>query len=241
MAQLVLTQTEPRTAAGIGDIRTEDIHDLLGAVRRYLPDEDLAPIESAYRFAALAHAGQLRRSGQPYLSHPYAVARILTQYSVDVETLVGALLHDTVEDSATTLDDIEAAFGASVRRLVDGVTKVDRIRLRSSEEAQAESLHKMMLATARDVRVLIIKLGDRLHNMRTIDALDQERRTRIATDSLRVFAPLAARIGMHEMREELEDLAFKVLNPKARDAIMRRFVQLKARAGSGYAAHRRGD
>ena len=229
---------------------------LLDTVREYNPAADCDRLVRAYRFMAAVHANQRRRSGDPYASHPLSVAVILAEYRVDVDTLAGALLHDTVEDSAdVTFAGLEAEFGPDVAALVDGVTRVDKVMSRSAarqnrdpeaaagpaapgaegwqrEEVQAETLHKIMVSLARDLRVLLIKLADRLHNMRTIDALPIERRRRIANETLAVYAPLAARVGMQEMCEEFEDLAFGVLNPRARRAILRRFASLKRRYGS---------
>ena len=216
---------------------TTTFPELLDAIHAYNHEADQDLLQQTYEFASHAHARQKRATGEPYVIHPVEVARILANYRVDTETIIGALLHDTVEDSPITLNQIEEQFGARIAHLVDGVTKVARIRASTKHhdstapDANADSLHKMMLAMAEDVRVLIIKLADRLHNMRTIDALKPDKRERIAQETLAIYAPLAARIGMHDMREEFEDLAFEVLNPKARKAIIRRFISLKRRSG----------
>ncbi len=210
---------------------TTDFLELVQKIRAYDPQVDEDLLRRAHDFATVAHAEQKRASGEPYVAHPVEVASILSTYRVDAETIAGAMLHDTVEDSTATLAEVEEEFGPRVAHLVDGVTKVARLRVESENGVDAENLHKMMLAMAEDVRVLVIKLADRLHNMRTIDALKRTKRERIARETLDVYAPLAARIGMHEMREELEDLAFEVLNPKARKAIMQRFVSLIRRSG----------
>ncbi len=245
----------------------ESFSALLAAVREYNPAADCGKLARAYAFMSDVHSDQRRLSGEPYASHPLAVAAILAEYRVDVDTIAGALLHDTVEDSAeVSVLDIDRDFGPQIGELVEGVTKVGKVISRNvagrsdhqdgsgtavrgngrapdaespeerggpaREEVQAETLHKIMVSLAKDLRVLLIKLADRLHNMRTIDALPNERQRRIANETLAVYAPLAARVGMQEMREEFEDLAFGVLNPRARRAIMRRFASLKRRYGS---------
>jgi len=195
---------------------------------------DLALIRRAYKVACTAHAEQTRHSGEPYVNHPIRVASILADYWMDAETLAGALLHDTLEDSMITFREIEREFGSTIARLVDGVTKVKLRQLGDVAEGEidAESLHNMMLAMAKDVRVLVIKLADRLHNMRSIKALEVSKQRRIARETLQVYTPLAQRAGLFEMHEELEDLAFEVLNPRARKTILKRFAAVRQRAGS---------
>ena len=205
--------------------------ELVERVKAYNPSADEALLNRAYVFGAKAHATQTRASGEPYFGHPLEVAAILTDLRLDDATIVTALLHDTIEDTEVTRDEIASLFGPEIAGLVDGVTKLTRLELTSKEAAQAENFRKFLLATARDVRVLLVKLADRLHNMRTIGALRPDKAQRIARETMEIFAPLAGRMGMQRMREELEDLAFDVLNPQARTSIMRRFVSLKKRTG----------
>ncbi|GMU77874.1 MAG: putative GTP pyrophosphokinase [Acidimicrobiia bacterium] len=175
---------------------------------------DTTRIEQAYTVAREAHADQVRRSGEPYIAHPLGVAMILARLGLDDTTLAGALLHDSVEDTRLTLEDVEAAFGAEIARIVDGVTKLDRLNFDSKEAQQAATLRKMLVAMAKDIRVLLIKLADRLHNMQTIASLPEAKQRRIAQESLDVYAPLAHRLGIAEVKWQLEDLAFAVLYPK---------------------------
>ena len=169
--------------------------------------------------AEAAHAGQMRKSGDPFISHPVAVAMILAGLGLDITTITAALLHDAVEDTSLSLKTVEAELGYDVAALIDGVTKLDKMHLRSKEQGRAESLRKMIVATARDVRVLLIKIADRLHNMRTLEPLAPEKRELIATETLEIYAPLAHRLGMYAAKWELEDLAFKTLHPKRYDEI----------------------
>ncbi|MGA7989690.1 MAG: bifunctional (p)ppGpp synthetase/guanosine-3',5'-bis(diphosphate) 3'-pyrophosphohydrolase [Candidatus Dormiibacterota bacterium] len=179
----------------------------------YLPAEDRASIRRAFEVADRAHAGQARLTGEPYIEHPLAVAGILADLRLDPETLMAALLHDTVEDTAVTREEVRDQFGDQVAKLVDGVTKLGKIHVRSAEEHQAENIRKMLVAMAEDVRVVLIKLGDRLHNMRTVSAHTTERRLRISRETLDIYAPLAHRLGIWEIKGELEDLAFVQLDP----------------------------
>jgi len=188
---------------------------LLATVRENRPKDDVTPIEKAYLCAARYHAGQLRASGEPYLMHPLAVAKILADMRMDVVSIVTGLLHDTVEDTALSMADLQKNFGDEVARCVDGVTKLSKIDFFSSEDRQAESYRKMLLAMVNDIRVIIVKLADRLHNMRTLGALSPERRERIARETLEIYAPIAHRLGMGKVRGELEDLAFQHLDPEA--------------------------
>ncbi len=171
-------------------------------------------IRRAYQLAEQAHAGQVRRSGEPYVTHPLAVAQILADYGLDRDTIVAALLHDTVEDTSVSLGQLEQDFGTVVAQLIDGVTKLDRIKFASREEAQAATIRKMVIAMAQDVRVLLIKLADRLHNLRTIGALDEEKRRRVAAETIEIYAPLAHRLGVQEVKHEMENRCFEVLYPK---------------------------
>ena len=179
----------------------------------YLKPEDVTRLETAYHFSKTAHSGQFRDSGDPYISHPLAVANILAQLHLDSQALTAALLHDVMEDTSVTKAEISKKFGKPVAELVDGVSKLDRIEFETHEEAQAENFRKMLLAMARDVRVILIKLADRLHNMRTLDAVPAEKRRRIARETLEIYAPIANRLGLNSIYQELEDLSFRYLYP----------------------------
>ncbi|HEX6539060.1 MAG TPA: bifunctional (p)ppGpp synthetase/guanosine-3',5'-bis(diphosphate) 3'-pyrophosphohydrolase [Candidatus Dormibacteraeota bacterium] len=183
------------------------------ATAQYLPEADRERLERAFEVAEAAHDGQFRLTGEPYVEHPLAVAAILAGLRLDADTLTAAVLHDTVEDTHLTRDDIRASFGDSVAKLVDGVTKLGKIHVTSAEQHQAENIRKMLVAMAEDVRVVLIKLGDRLHNMRTIAAHTAERRRRISRETLDIYAPLAHRLGIWQVKGELEDLAFAQLDP----------------------------
>ncbi len=179
----------------------------------YLKPEDISQLQSAYHFSEQAHEGQFRQSGEPYISHPLAVASILADWHLDSQALTAALLHDVMEDTSVTKTEISRAFGKPVAELVDGVSKLDKIEFESHAEAQAENFRKMLLAMARDVRVILIKLADRLHNMRTLDAVAPEKRRRIARETLDIYAPIANRLGLNSIYQELEDLALQHLYP----------------------------
>jgi GTP pyrophosphokinase len=179
----------------------------------YLKPEDISQLQSAYHFSEQAHEGQFRKSGEPYISHPLAVANILAQWHLDTQALTAALLHDVMEDTSVTKTEISRNFGRPVAELVDGVSKLDKIEFESHAEAQAENFRKMLLAMARDVRVILIKLADRLHNMRTLDAVESEQKRRIARETLEIYAPIANRLGLNSIYQELEDLALKHLYP----------------------------
>src|SRR5579883_1006638 len=189
------------------------IPELTEKVRRYMPQADLGLLERAYEFAARAHGDQKRVSGEPYVEHPYAAACILADMQLDLPSICAALLHDVPEDTDVTLVEIEAEFGPEIARMVDGVTKLSRISWDTLEEKQAENLRKMFLAMAEDARVVLIKLADRLHNMRTLAPLPDAKRRKIAQETIEIFAPLAHRLGIWEMKWELEDLAYKYLEP----------------------------
>ena len=182
-------------------------------VRSYNPKGDLKALEAAYQTAEAAHAGQRRLSGEPFIEHPLAVAQILADMRLDTTTLEAGLLHDTVEDTTVSLDTIRTEFGEDVAQIVDGLTKLDKLQFQTRELAQAENVRKMIVAMAGDIRVLLIKLADRLHNMRTLSALAPAKQRRIATETLEIYAPLANRLGVQEVKWELEDLAFKTLHP----------------------------
>jgi len=206
-------------------IRSRDIGTLLKMIKNSNPDIDLAVIQKAYLFANVAHEGQQRLSGEPYIVHPLEVGIILAGFKLDTDTIAAALLHDTVEDTGTTLDMIEKAFGEEVARLVDGVTKISSIKSRTKATAQAATLRKMLIATVKDIRVIIIKLADKLHNMRTIMFQPPETQTRVAKETLDIYAPLARRLGMSKISSELEDLAFRVLEPVAYNEIRNNIAQ----------------
>jgi guanosine-3',5'-bis(diphosphate) 3'-pyrophosphohydrolase len=179
----------------------------------YLKAEDVRQLQSAYEFSEAAHEGQFRRTGEPYISHPVEVAKILTQWHLDSQALAAALLHDVMEDTAVTKTEISDKFGRMVAELVDGVSKLDKIEFESQEQAQAENFRKMFLAMARDVRVILIKLADRLHNMRTLDVMQPKKRNRIARETLEIYAPIANRLGLNALYQELEELSFQYLYP----------------------------
>lgn len=185
----------------------------------YLKPEDTAQIEAAYHLSDSAHAGQFRKSGEPYISHPLAVAEILADWHLDAQALMAALLHDVMEDTAITKQEIAEKFGKAVAELVDGVSKLDKIEFQTEVHAQAENFRKMLLAMARDVRVILIKLADRLHNMRTLGAMAPEKRQRIARETLEIYAPIANRLGLNSVYDELEDLSFRHLYPNRFDVL----------------------
>ncbi|HET7197863.1 MAG TPA: RelA/SpoT family protein, partial [Burkholderiales bacterium] len=179
----------------------------------YLKPTDVSRLQEAYRFSEQAHAGQKRQSGDPYISHPLAVAEILADWHLDGQTLMAALLHDVTEDTSVTKDEISDMFGRPVAELVDGVSKLDRIEFQSAEQVQAENFRKMLLAMARDVRVILIKLADRLHNMRTLGAVSPAKRRRVARETMEIYAPIANRLGLNGLYHELLELAFAHLYP----------------------------
>ena len=186
---------------------------LTDRVKKYLPSADVQKIKDAFRFSDEAHLGQFRRSGAPYITHPLAVAEILTDWRLDGAAIQAALLHDVIEDCGVEQSQLIERFGSTVAELVDGVSKLDRLQFSSTEQAQAENFRKMLLAMARDVRVMLIKLADRLHNMRTLGAVDSERRRRIARETLEIYAPIAHRLGLNTLFHELEELSFQHLYP----------------------------
>ena len=187
--------------------------DVLDAFRAHYPDGDVTLLRRAYDVAAQAHEGQRRKTGDPYITHPTTVAYMLAQYGLDADTIAAAFLHDTIEDTPLTLVEVESQFGRDIARLIDGVTKLDRVRYSNREQAQAASIRKMVVAMAKDVRVLIIKLFDRLHNLRTVYALREEKQIRVARETLDVYAPLAHRLGVQEIKHEFEDRCFAILYP----------------------------
>ena len=202
-----------------------DIHDLIEKVQSYNPGAQVDLIRRAYDFSARAHEGQVRRSGEPYLQHPLAVAEVLTTLKLDVPSIVAGLLHDTVEDTVCTKEQIEEEFGKEVARLVDGVTKISQIRFKSYEETQAENFRKMLISMADDIRIILIKLADRLHNMRTLKHLTPSHQKKIAQETKEIYAPLANRLGINWMKAELEDLCFKALKPDVYAALAERVAK----------------
>lgn len=209
-----------RTNPGI--VRFGEIMDM---VKSYYPDADLDLIRAAYVYSARVHQGQTRMSGEPYLTHPVAVAAILAQMKLDEASVTTGLLHDTVEDTLTTVEDIELYFGKEIATLVDGVTKISKIAFQSKEERQAENFRKMILAMSRDIRVLLVKLADRLHNMRTLSYMPREAQIRISRETMEIYSPLAARLGIFWMRTSLEELAFKYLEPDRYEFIKKRLEE----------------
>lgn len=198
-------------------------YELIDSVLSYKPESDQEVLKKAYVYGTKMHGRQLRASGDPYFSHPIEVARILAELKLDTTTLVCALLHDTIEDTSATIKDIESNFGSEVAKLVDGVTKLTLLEGNLEGSKQAENFRKLLLASASDIRILLIKLADRLHNMRTLNFIkDQNKRKRISLETLDIYAPLAGRIGMHEIKEELEDLSFSHIEPRIRDIITER-------------------
>jgi GTP diphosphokinase / guanosine-3',5'-bis(diphosphate) 3'-diphosphatase len=209
-------------------------YELVERVRAYDPNVDEDALNRAYVFSMKMHGSQKRASGDPYFSHPIEVAGILTQYKLDSSSIVTALLHDTVEDTLTTLDEIERLFGPEIARLVDGVTKLSRLELQSQSDIarQAENFRKLVIAMSEDIRVLLVKLADRLHNMRTLHFIaSTEKRQRIARETMDIYAPLAERIGMRAIQDELEDLAFAQINPDARESVIARLKFLREKGG----------
>ncbi|MBT3396883.1 MAG: bifunctional (p)ppGpp synthetase/guanosine-3',5'-bis(diphosphate) 3'-pyrophosphohydrolase, partial [Alphaproteobacteria bacterium] len=205
--------------------------DLVEKVRAYDQAADLSLLNAAYTFSMKAHGSQMRQSGDPYFSHPLEVAGILAAMKLDPATISTALLHDTVEDTLATIEEIEQNFGGEIARLVDGVTKLSQLDVTSSTQTrQAENFRKLFLAMSNDIRVLLVKLADRLHNMQTLKYLSPEKRARVAQETMDIYAPLAERIGMHDMKDELEDLAFAELNPDARESVLTRLDYLREQA-----------
>ncbi|WP_306112711.1 MULTISPECIES: bifunctional (p)ppGpp synthetase/guanosine-3',5'-bis(diphosphate) 3'-pyrophosphohydrolase [unclassified Roseovarius] len=205
--------------------------DLIALVRTYNPKTDEKLIAAAYDYGRQMHEGQYRHSGEPYFSHPVAVAAVLAEQRLDDATIITALLHDTIEDTRASYASVAERFGNEIADLVDGVTKLTNLQLSSTETQQAENFRKLFMAMSKDMRVILVKLADRLHNMRTIKAMRPEKQLKKARETMDIFAPLAGRMGMQWMREELEDLAFKVLNPDARASIIRRFITLQKETG----------
>ena len=207
-------------------------YELVERVAKYDPDADEDLLNRAYVYAMKAHGNQKRASGEAYFNHPLEVAAILTEMKLDSATIAAALLHDTVEDTEATHQEIEEKFGPTIASLVDGLTKIAKLDLVTKEAAQAENLRKLLLAMSRDVRVLLVKLADRLHNMRTLEHVKPEKRVRIAQETMDIYAPLAGRMGMQAVRDELEDLAFRHLMPEAHAMIETRLADLREKNGT---------
>ena len=187
---------------------------LCDTLKEYLSDDAVDEVYKAYLFGAEAHAGQRRLSGEPYIHHPVAVAEILTELKLDHRSIIAAILHDVIEDTPTAKEELETEFGPEVALLVDGVSKIGQIDFESKEHAEAENFRKMLMAMAQDIRVILIKLADRLHNMRTLDALPLHKRRRVARQTMDIYAPIANRLGLYQWSRELQDLSFRNLYPK---------------------------
>lgn len=209
------------------EVGPQTIEDLLELVRKYSGSADLSLIQKAYEFSERAHSGQIRRSGDPYILHPLGVAAILAELQLDLPTIATGLLHDTVEDTHVTLQDIEHNFGPVVARLVDGVTKISLMKFRNTHEKQGENIRKMIVAMGKDVRVVLVKLADRLHNMRTLNHMPPEKQSRIALESLDIYAPLASRLGINAIKVELEDLSFRYAFPDSYYALAQKVAHKK--------------
>jgi guanosine-3',5'-bis(diphosphate) 3'-pyrophosphohydrolase len=207
--------------------------DLLRKVRSYRPSDDLTSIKKAYEFSQEHHKGQARESGEPYLAHPLQVATILAEMQLDTTAITAGLLHDAVEDTSVTIDEIQTEFGEQVAHIVEGVTKISKIDFASSEEAQAENVRKMVLAMMDDIRVVLIKLADRLHNMRTLKFLSPARQQKIARETLDIYAPIAHRLGMGKIRGELEDLAFQYVDPISYNQV-KDAIELRRKEGEAF-------
>src|SRR5437762_5768785 len=206
--------------------------DLLEKVRAYSPDADVELLRRAYVFSAFEHRGQVRHSGEPSLLRPLAVADFLADMRLDVVAISAGLLHDVVEDTLTTIERIQELFGPEVAHVVEGVTKISAIPFLSSEERQAENFRKMLLAMVDDIRVILVKLADRLHNMRTLSHLPEDRRVKIAQETRDIYAPIANRLRMSKLKNELEELAFRYLEPQAYE-MLRAKVDARRRATEG--------
>ena len=191
----------------------EPVRNLEKVLKSYLDPDQVEAVHNAYLTSEAAHRGQTRKSGEPYIFHPVATAHILAEMAMDQQTISAALLHDTIEDTPLTKEQVLSQFGSPVAALVDGVTKLEKVKFSSAQEAAAESFRKMLLAMAQDIRVILIKLADRLHNMRTLDAMRADKRRRIARETLEVYAPIAQRLGMDQVKRELQDLGFRALYP----------------------------
>lgn len=207
--------------------RTAGLASLLTKLREYLAPEQVELVAKAHAFGALAHEGQTRLSGEAYITHPIAVAGILADMQMDVSTVIAAVLHDVLEDTPVTKDDITEEFGEEIAQLVDGVSKLTQIKFKSKAEAQAENFRKMLLAMVKDIRVILVKLADRLHNMRTLGVMPPAKRRRIARETLDIYVPIANRLGMNHLKLELEDLGFQSMYPNRYDVLGKRLKKAK--------------
>src|SRR5690349_1223563 len=212
----------------VSERHQELIDELIEAVAGYKPDLDRDLVARAFSFAANAHEGQQRRSGEEFINHPFGVAKILAELRLDEPTIAAALLHDVVEDTEQDLKAVKDEFGDEIAQLVDGVTKLTRIQFQSREQAEAENYRKLIVAMAEDVRVILIKLADRLHNLRTIEYLGKQKQVQKARETLEVYAPLAHRLGIHALKWELEDLAFQTLHPRKYEEIKQMVAERRA-------------
>src|SRR5579875_2971343 len=224
-----IVRPAPNSARGqhSQDSLNRRFNELLRQVQANRPNEDVSLIRKAWEFCTQHHAGQVRASGEPYIVHPLQVAEVLAEMKLDATAIAAGLLHDAVEDTPATNQEIAAVFGDQVAHIVDGVTKIDKIQFANREDRQAENVRKMLLAMVSDVRVVLIKLADRLHNMRTLEHLKPERQQAIARETLDIYAPLAHRLGMGKLRGELEDLSFRYVDPYSYAEIERLVAQTK--------------
>ena len=218
-------------SVALSELDAISAQELAALIKQYNPKSNSELIVQAYNYGREKHEGQYRKSGEPYFTHPIAVAQILAEQRLDDATIITALLHDTIEDTESSKQEIAQLFSFEVAELVDGVTKLTKMQLSSIETKEAENLRKLFLAIAQDIRVILVKLADRLHNMRTIRAMKPEKQVQKARETMEIFAPLAGRMGMQSIREDLEDLSFRVLNPEGRQSIIRRFVTLQKETG----------
>ena len=214
--------------------------ELMKRIEENRPQDDLSIVKKAYDYSLKHHEGQMRASGEPYLVHPLEVALVLAEMKMDPVAIAAGLLHDSVEDTSVTIVDIRKEFGEQVAHIVEGVTKISKIDFATREEAQAENLRKMMLAMVDDIRVVLIKLADRLHNMRTLEHLQPERQHKIAQETLEIYAPIAHRLGMGKIRGELEDLGFRFLDPAGYEQV-EKAVNARRKQGEAFLAKMQGD
>ena len=216
---------------GLSHKPVKTVDDLLNRIRSFWPNADLKIIEKAYYFSEKAHEGQIRRSGEPYISHPLSVAAILADLHLDLDTIATGLLHDTVEDTHATLEDIRREFGDVIAHLVDGVTKIGQMKFKNSHEKQGENIRKMIVAMGKDVRVVLVKLADRLHNMRTMNFMPFDKQERIALETLEIYCPLAGRMGISSLKIELEDLCFRYYRPEMYYALVQHVKKTESEQG----------
>ena len=236
-----LLMAEALTVEGLSHKPVKTLEDLLTRIRTYFPNGDLKVIEKAYYFSEAAHEGQIRRSGEPYISHPLSVAGILADLHLDLDTIATGLLHDTVEDTTATMADIKREFGDAIAYLVDGVTKINQIKFRNSAEKQGENIRKMIVAMGKDVRVVLVKLADRLHNMRTLNYMPFEKQERIALETLEIYCPLAGRMGISSLKIELEELCFRYYRPDMYYQLVQKVKKNRGRAEPLYRRSSRYD